>query len=106
MNSFSASARCQPIASVELRDERLRRMTKLSLAGFDATMLALLEREGSTFRGEFVGLSIGFDDGPRDQAAAEAWLLDATRRDLIRIDADEGLVSITLEGRNRLIELL
>lgn len=82
-------------------------MADQDLAQFDGALLALLEGEGSTFRPEFVELGTGFgEDGPPDSVTTNAWLDDAAMRGLVRIDADEGLISITAEGRNRLIELL
>jgi hypothetical protein len=82
-------------------------MADQDLAKLDGALLALPEGEGSTFRPEFVELGTGFgDDGSADSVTTNAWLDDAATRGLVRIDADEGLVSITPEGRNRLIELL
>jgi len=77
------------------------------LESFDGSLLALLEGEGSTVSADFIELAIGFGkDAPENKAVAQAWLDDAAARDLIRIDTEEGLVSITSAGRNRLIETL
>ena len=89
-------------------------MTNVDLSELDGTLLALLEMEGSTERARFIETAAhlkptGGEKVPDDAATADAWLEHAYKRRYIGYDpegGDQGLVTISYDGRDRLVGLL
>lgn len=89
-------------------------MSDVDLSELDDALLALLEMEGSTERARFIETAADLkptreDKVPGDTVTADAWLDHAHKRGYIKYDpedGDEGLVTISYDGRDRLVGLL